>query len=225
MVFIFLVTLSFLTPFYLQESNLKHITEGAQLLAALSSLFTLYLAILLFNKFGIEKSIIQKKVDVTLNILEKLNKKNFLMKVADKQHVLLNFFVTTGVHDVKSYWFDYKDFNLLFGKSYIEELYEIQRLVEDLYAPKEITKGFESLKFSFSRIPQNEIHDYIIVTAPGLKNNEEYPAIINDKFISLEKFATDWEDFIKAIKTWLDKNSNLSPDLNIFSRACLKTPS
>ncbi len=153
-------------PFYIASDKLNLLGYSLQMIGALSSLLTFFIAIVLFNKFGIEKSIIERNTEVVLTLLEKLRKQVFLMDVVVKQRVAINFSPMSGLKEVAGDLAAYKDFPLIFGKSYIKQLEEVQQLVDNLFMPREIAQKFEILRFNYGTFPKDEMSDnYIIVKA------------------------------------------------------------
>ena len=91
----------------------------------------------------------------------------------------------------------------------------IQQSVDGLFMPKEIVSAFEGLRvIQALPNPGKELKNYLIIAAEPIDSNE-FPSFINGESVSLEDYTETWDKFIKAVISWLRKNSRINLDLNL----------
>jgi hypothetical protein len=216
-VFLILVGVVSIVPFFLSSAQLSAWGYALQGIGALASLLTFFIAIILFNKFGIEKSIIQKHTDAVIALLEFLRKESFPMEIIQLDAKLkidhsivrkINFSPVKSFKDIESDLVDYKDFTLIFGKSYLEKLNQLEKLINNLFVPKSIVERFQKLRFRYATVPLREATiQYILVTG-------REKISVRTLFREFEKTADpDWDsdEFNNAFEAFR-KNQKLEDD-------------
>lgn len=203
-------------PFFLTSIANEAISVGSNLISALASLVTLIIALVLYSKYGVEKSLLDKQTDVVFRLISELKKTRFII-LWEEENIL--FLQLDMLKD--EYWSDYKDKELLFSFGYAEGLNNIWQIAENIFLPSVIMEKMKPLMVhSIRGVSETETIKYMRVSALGLSKEAKDNSfgILNSKSISLEQFVMHWRDTIEVSKKWLKEHSNISVDLN-FERS------
>jgi len=204
-----LIILALILPFLLTDAANIKLRVGANLLSGIGSCLTLIIAILLYNKYGINKSIVDKKREAVLNILEgiksltitiKFNRTTLFYKPGDQFYK----------HNEEFY-----GINLLISTSYYDGLEKIFNHVNNLYTPKELILCIEKLNPSIITPVKDNVEDYGKVTIQGTIEGDNWFGELNSKPLSFLDFTTYWDEIISAAQSWLKNNSGEQIELNI----------
>lgn len=181
------------------------------LISAIAGLLTLLIAILLFNKFGIETPLLQKNTEIVFSFLEEFKKTSFfiqgktfaLMVRTQDQH-----------HKLFEDWYSQK---LLFSANYSSGLDRLLKISESPFMPKSIYEKMDKLRFYMLTmdVKDDNLDDYAIVQVAGQSLIEEKFGRFNHQDMTLFEFLILIDDLKTEIKNWINKHSNYSPDLNI----------
>lgn len=211
---IFILILS-ITPFFLSNEYYEVITTSSSIIGALSAIITLIIALLLFSKYGVEKSLINKQTEVVFQLLQELKKTRFIITFGEPKG-LLQLQLDMLSHE---YLNDYKDKHLLFNKSYYDGLKAIWDLAEDVFLPVEITESIRPLMMQ-SLSGEKETNGYMIVTIPGvnISSENDFSGKLNFEDISMQDFINRWSLVISKTKKWLKEYSNENMNIN-FDRS------
>lgn len=200
-------------PFFFKESTNNNISISSNIISSISSIITLFIAIILYNKYGIAKSIIEKQTEAVLNLLSILKKTRFLL-YRGEGHIIQIFLDMIDNDLYKEYGDEKIDFNF----SYVNGLKGIGEIAENIFLPIEIVQSIRPVLMQ-SLSTNNESKGYIHVTIPGYseKDEKDFFGILNQKNITLNDFIKQWNQIINISLNWLEKYSNNSLQLN-FSR-------
>lgn len=224
---IILLILSIVIPLY--SPNLeKVIIASTSLISAVASTLTFLLALLLFNKYGIESKFVDKQAESILELLALLKEQNLLILGENRITQLFLGMINT---------IDYEDAgktNLVFSISYFSDLENIWKKGNSLYIPKSIRNALKCV--TVSHLTQDELYldksKYSRVTIPSHKkwntnsddyednsNGESYAkwGLLNGKEITLLEFQRNWGNVITMCTKWLENNSSISIDINLDS--------
>lgn len=196
-------------PFFLSQATNDSLTIASNLISALASLFTLLIAVLLYTKYGVEKSILSKQTDVVLCLLSKLKKTNFLCTWSGG----LLFLRLDSLQD--KYWKDYKNKNLVFGLEYAKGLNNIWEITDNIFLPTEIVEKIKPLRVVVIT-EKKEIGTDMKVSVPGnfSEKEKDFFGLLNDKAMCMQEFVELWDSVIKTINTWLKNHSSVTIGLN-----------
>ena len=203
-------------PFFLTSTTNETISVGSSLIGALASLVTLIIALVLYSKYGVEKSLLNKQTDVVFRLITQLKKTNFMMEMEEGHGLFLRLDRLKG-----EYWDDYKEKKLLFNFNYAEGLNNIWEITEDVFLPSNIVDKINPLIVqSIDGIDAIEEKQYMRVSVLGhtRKAKDDKFGVLNSKQMSLEEFVAHWENVIDISKKWLKEHSNMSVDLNFERR-------
>lgn len=198
--------------FFLSREVINHLKDAASILGGISSIVVMIIAILLYDKFGIDKSIKDKNLATALQLLEEL-KKTFI-DISGKGYIL-SYRVST--FPINLYESSYNT-KLLFPKSYLHDLHNVFSYTDNIYLPKEIKEKLDKVKPSFLTKSSKEINEeeYGKVTVNFNQDTEWMFDGINDqKEITLFEYLVKWDELIMSIKDWCSNNSDTMIDLNV----------
>lgn len=198
-------------PFFLTLPRNEYLTVSANLISSLASLTTMLIALLLYKKYGIERSVIDKQTEIVVKLLYILKELTFGYEGSDGTMLLL------GLDSVcYHFWKKYKYRKLLFDYGYVQGLTEIQNIAKDVFLPVEIAKTFVPLTFH-SITPVKDKQNYFKVITPGGYCNKKITythGLLNETEITLEDFINMWKTVIQSATNWLKKHSEMPVNLN-----------
>jgi hypothetical protein len=181
------------------------------LISSIAGLMTLLIAIMLFNKFGIETPLLQKNTEVVFSFLEEFKKTSFQI-----QGKSFGLFIRIQDQHHKHFedWYGQK---LLFSTEYSAGLEKLIKLSESPFMPKSIYEKVNKLSFYILSmdVKDEDLDKYATVQVLGQPLIGTKFGRINHQDMTLFEFLNILDDLKTEIKNWISKNSNYSPDLNI----------
>ncbi|MFZ5376888.1 MAG: ATP-binding protein [Patescibacteria group bacterium] len=177
---------------------MSSLTVSSNIVSALASLVTLVIAVLLYSKYGVEKSVLDKQTEAVLRLLSELKKTRFIFEYKDGMlQIRLD-----NLRDKswKNFKFrpikDLEKKNLRFDIGYVEGLKNIWDIADDIFLPVEIVEKINPLS--------TQIYD-----------QETLYQVINGnaKEENLENF--DRHGFIIGIARKLGKYNKSTKDLDV----------
>jgi len=200
---------------FLSEGILRRIQYGVAIVGSISSLITLFIALLLFNKFGIEKSILDKNMGVVIKLATEINK---LVIYVETEENLLVAFRPSKLTKKRIRSFPSKNALLVFNLDYMESMGPIMDLTCDLFIPKTIKdKLMLVCPVSFTNvIKKSELKNYLLVSGDLQMFNKDKGTYgyLNDEKVIFREYIKCWEKIIKVMKKWIGDNSSISFELN-----------
>ena len=196
------------------ETLNQTINITSTLIAALASVVTLSLALLLYKKYGIDTAIIDKRRLIVFNLLEKIN--GLIFSVESHQ---VYFAISMDSSD-KTYLEKFYSLKIIFSNAYLEELEKLFKISSNPFTPKAIVKKMEVLKFrllSFN-ISDAEKPNFAKLYPLGHRNEQEDFGRLNsiDADITLYDFIVMYQDVKDVTVEWISQNSSLKySDLNV----------
>lgn len=202
-----------ISSFYFSQEQVSGINLITNLVSALSSLITLWFALLIYSKYGVEKSILNKQTETVLKFLEKLKSTKFI--VTDKKQTI---FISLRIDNLKSLKEDkhlikYLDHKLLINSSYITELRELFEYRDNLYLPKTISSQFKSLDLFILEQYKGDYSEYLLLYLPNNDSRHIYGKF-NQKDLTFLEFVKMWESVTNATLKWIREKSNFPVALN-----------
>lgn len=193
------------------ESINSAIGVSATVLSGLATLITLIIALLLYNKYGIEETVLQKRTEAVIALLSELKKTRFVFESPDS-----NYYMIRIKWIEKNYFEEKYSEELVFSSNYYIGMEKLTALVDDLFLPKTIVEKYSNLQFIvMTNLKPEELKKYTKVDIAGYKNpdNIKY-GFLNDKKMTLIDFITYITDLKSEAENWLKENSNKDVDLN-----------
>lgn len=223
---VLVVLLTFLFSAFLNNFKVENFLK---ILEAISSLVTLFIALFLFNKFGVEKNILEKNLDMVIELLQVLSKTNIIIKVGSSiQFVSL----LRDLRDSKRFpelSSEYGNIIVIGDISVVSGLKEMSALGENPFMPNQIAKTIQDLPNYLTNLT-DEINDnrsqYAVLSFPDgstrvidVKTGEHIHSkrlgLLNGKEMKLKEYIKLFEDIYAACQSWLRSNSSITPDLNL----------
>lgn len=180
------------------------------LVSSISSLLTLLIAVILFNKYGIEAPLLQKKSEVVFAFLEEFKKVGFFIRGG-------NFGLLVRPYDQHNEFFEewYSE-KLIFSTEYLDGLDEVMKVSDSPFMPKSIYEKVNKLRFyTLVEVGENDLVKYAKVQVLGKPVKDSKYGLLNNAELTLFEFLNIIDDIKSAIKVWISENSNIPPDLNI----------
>lgn len=197
--------------FLVNESTISKIKDAFSIILGITSVVVMVISILLFKKYGIDKSIKEKNLDIVLKLLQEIKK------------VTLTFngerstcFFRLGKYSMVEFE-DYYNQKILFPSNYSMDLNSIFTFSDDLYIPDEIKEKLDKLiPYSMARTKVIDENDYFRLFIKRSHSKDSGVNRINDRIdITLFDYLIMWDELITTIKNWINKNSDSKIDLNV----------
>lgn len=214
LILIFTISLAVFLPIIFREK-----TEGfnqtlsiiGTLISSISGLLTLIIAIILFNKFGIETPLLQKNSDVVFKFLVEFKKTGFFIQGK-------NFGLFIRIQDDFSKNFEKRyGQKLLFSTEYSSGLNKLIKISESPFMPRSIYEKVGKLRiYSLTfDVKEEDFDKYATVQVLGQPLIGAKFGRFNYQDITLYEFLNIIDDLTTELKNWIKEHSNYSPDLNI----------
>jgi hypothetical protein len=203
-----------LLPIFLADKNESSnaiVIVIATIISALASTLTLCIALLLFNKFGIETPLLEKNTTVVFAFIEQFKKTSLFIK-NDGQKYFLN----VRLEDPFNTSFErfYGD-KLAFSTDYITGLEKLFMISDSPFMPKKISEKVAKIRCSYlTHLNEEELNSFSKVIIPGKKSEDDTYGEFNDQEMTLMQFLGLLDDIKIEVINWICKNSNYKPDLN-----------
>lgn len=212
------VVLALIAPIFLYCDIDKALTLGTNLVGAVSGIGTLVIAFLLFDRFGIGKRIIDKKVDVVIELVEELKGKRMTadsdMKDGSRsfQQIYLSQDMTNHKEEMLN-----DTLILVDIEDYMTGTKELLRLKNNVWMPKEIRNQMKFLELystevrtDMSKFDNNQSK----IGFTRVKKEDKNWAIKNDQDTTYLELIENFEKLFETIQSWLNKHTNIDFDLN-----------
>lgn len=208
------ISLAVLLPFIFRvksEEFNQTLNIIGTLISSITGLLTLIIAIILFNKFGIDSPLMQRNTEVVFSFLEEFKKTNFIIQGK-------NFGLYVSIQDQNNKHYEkWEEQKLLFSREYLIGLERLIKISESPFMPKSIYDKVNKLRFYFLAldVKDKDFDNYATVQVSGQPFNKVEFGRFNQQNMTLFEFLTIIDDIKTEIKNWIKINSNYSPDLNI----------
>ena len=208
------ILLAIILPIFLHdktETPNQTINIIATIISSFASVLTLIIAILLFNKFGIETPLLEKNTSVVFAFIEELKKTRLFINGK-------NYGLMIRLHD--SYHTSFEEYygeKLIFSREYLDGLSKLFEISESPFMPKSIYQKVDQLKFYILSmdIKDEDLNNFATVTVLGQAIIDAKFGRFNHKDMTLFELLNIIDDIKSETVKWISKNSNYSPDLNL----------
>ena len=184
-------------------------------ISGVSTLITLAIALMLFEKYGLNKKIEDKKQNVVLELLDELSKSVLILETnIDNGRIITSYALASGVRFENRLDFDEKE--LVFSKNYTTNISKISKYSKNYWMPKPIVKKIDDACFFV--LTFNENIDYFNEKYVRIKFSEDnnYHNDKNVKYgnmnlsgnFNFEIYIQKWVDLHDAIISWLNENAD-----------------
>ena len=193
----------------LVDDALKVIDSISALIGACCGVITLLIAILLYNKYGIDQSITDKQLKVVFDIVDELKKTVvFALSTSNSGSYFARLsFWSTDLSGFGHGPHSYLDETLYFKVSYAHAFNHLYELAQDPFAPKEVSEAIQAIQlFMLSEVKQElRAERYVILYANSDENvsNRDIVGKFNDIDMTLRDYIRNYQKIKESIKTWL----------------------
>lgn len=221
--FIMILTLGiFLIPFLLHDDKKEALSISTNLISIISSLITVIIAFLLFDKFGVSKKALDRNVELVFKLLEVIKSKTIYTEYesdSGTHHSVI--LIGNNLSESKNNFigdkiiiFNYEDIN--------KGLNEINQFANNIWLPSQIKKKVQKISLrSASSIEDTFPHRnkyvkiYFDLYPEARKDTKVVWFKTNQKETTLNDFRLDLEELLAEIMIWLNKHSKDKLDINI----------
>lgn len=224
--FFVLLLVSVVVPLLLNatcEDAIHVIDHISFIIAAFCGIITTVIAILLYDKYGVEKTVLEKNLKVVLQVIEELKKTNCFANSEGGTGgcmIKINFWTTeltefNNANTLSGYLNDPVFFRISYAYAY-NHLYE---LGSDPLLPQTISEKIKQLQLYM--LPEYKMETmtsrYFVVSSYCDAVKEQEDRIIgkfNGKDMTLKEFVIVFIEVKKAIKQWLKAHNVADSSLN-----------
>ncbi len=205
--------ISILIPTLIDVCVWDKVSRSRDILTALSTFITLIIALLLYDRFGIRKSVLERQNNAVISLLEAMKRLRLVM------HGDARIFLFT-ISRNKFDYFESQNLGakaLLFNYRYLEEMKEISNAAENLLLPPELREAFQPLIYhTFNAVrPDQALSDqYVLIDPVTIDDNETY-GTFNNQQTTLSQYLSCWRTIVQAATQWLRGHSSIKIELNI----------
>jgi hypothetical protein len=208
---IFLALIVILVPFAFSKQTNESLSVGVDFVASFASLLTLLIALRLFNKYGIETTLLERQTKAVFELLEDLNKATLIISgdSATMRFSLLKPYM--------QFYEEFYSYELFFSSTYIDGLENIWRHSNDIFLPVEIASKLKNQEvYVISHLKKEvEKNEFKVLVPAKTAEFEGYGKINQKDSFTLLDFVADWSSLIEEANRWINKNSTLKSKLNL----------
>ena len=208
---------AFAVPFIFrvkEESVNQTLNLSGTLISAICTVLTLMIALVLFNKFGVETPLIEKSSAKVFELLEEIKEINFSIG-SDK------IYFRVQMSDPFKYnkWIEsqYGE-KLVFSENYLNGLVKLFKISNNPFIPPAISEKMDKLQFftlSFD-VDEVKLKDYAKVQVVGVEKILDIKyGRFNMKDLTVFEFLTMLDDISSEIKAWIQSHSTIPVKLNL----------
>lgn len=211
---IIVVLILLFIPFFLSSDSNLRLRSSGTLISGIASLITMTIAILLYDKYGLQKSRLQRQCDMVIDFLGLIKETRFWL------HSDISFLQYKPDSNYDSiYEKSYKSI-LYFDETYIDNISKLSNYGFDIDMPKSIADKIKLLQPTVAiPIERDKIpSDCLIVTEYDLSNKlsiRNTYSSINNETSTFYDFHIKWTGIIDESKEWLKQHGIDIDELNI----------
>lgn len=186
------------------------------LLAAVCAILTLWIAILLYDKYGVDKKIVDKNIQIVFDIVEELKRTNLYAegKNSSGSYVMRINFWTTDISE-SDMLNRYMNDKAYFSISYVNAFDRLNELSRDPFVPKSIADSIKLIQMYFlPEIEPNEIEGRYVEISTNMDPFETRIGKLNGKDITLGEYIRSFQAIKRSVKLWLLEHNVEKASLN-----------
>jgi|GEM_PF-3544435 len=217
---IFLI-IAFFIPFIIRketESILSVFSTAMTSIGALATVATLFIAIHLYQRFGLESRFISEQTDKVLEIVDIL-KGQYFMGNTNKY----SYFLGTGREKIEMtmkgpfYQSDKNKIVLINNEDFSKTWDRVLEIKRSYWLPNKIKKKIEFLEFVMYQEVENPLDEKYIRIYSDIKKNDvkKVEWSITYPTITFDEYNKKFYELIKSIEKWLKQHSDIKIDLNM----------
>lgn len=209
--------LAFILPFFFKSCEDTFLTVFSVSLTAVgtvATLWTLVIAVYLYDRFGLESKFIEKQTDKVLELVDLLKGKTIVVKSTG-----FNYFIRPSrtqlqqFNSFKNYQNDKDKKVLISPDDFDKSTREIIAIMRSYWLPEDIKKKMEFLKiWGITKFNENSFDAYV---------RFDFQTIADDNWavpfpeMTFGSFNNNLHDLILTIENWLSKHSGIELDLKL----------
>lgn len=203
------------------EDAIHVIDHISFLVSAFCGIVTVLIAILLYNKYGVDQAITDKNLKVVLEIIDELKKKSVFARGETKSgsyYIKLNFW-TSDVSSLNDAVMQRNlDDKVYFMISYAHEFDRLCELCYEPFVPKEIADAIKKIQLvMLPEIKKEYLGErYAIISSKfdDFSKEDKFVGKFNDKDMTLREYIQNYQAVKDSIKTWLISHNVDEKSLN-----------
>jgi len=210
-------------PFWFYTDIKEAMNMSGYLIETIASAFTIIIAFLLFDRFGVSRKTLDKNVETVFKLLEEIKSKVIYAEYESDSGTHLS---AISISDNLE---RYKKNKIMLGKDILfnyedinNGLYEINQFAASVWLPVQIREKIQKLSLVSASSAEDSfliknkcVKIYFHLYPEARKEKEVIWYMTNQKETTFNEFLFNLEDLVAEIKTWLNKHSNYNFRLNI----------
>ena len=206
---------------FAREDAIHVIDHVSFLVAAFCGIVTVFIAILLYDKYGVDQTITDKNLKVVLEIIDELKKKSVIARGESKSgsyYINLNFWSSDAQSLNDGVMRRNLDDKVYFMISYAHEFDRLSELCRDPFAPKEIADAIQKIQLvilpEIKKEYRGERYAIISTRFDDFSKEDEIVGKFNDKDMTLRDYIQNYQAVKTSIKSWLISHNVDEKSLN-----------
>jgi hypothetical protein len=214
---VFSCVIAFMLPFFFkncQDTYLSVISVSLAAVGTVATLWTLVIAVYLYDRFGLESKFIEKQTEKVLELTDLLKGKTIVVRATD-----FHYFIRPsrqqlhGFNSFKNYQNDKKKKALISPDDYDKSLRDIIAIKRSYWLPEEIKVKMEFLKVAaLLKFEDSTYDNYVRLDFQAVEDNNWMHPIPEMTF---ESFNNGLHDLVLTIENWLSKHSGIELNLKL----------
>lgn len=214
LIFVISLIIAIILPFYFRdktESFNQTLNLTATIISSVAAILTFIVALFLFDKYGIEATLLEKNTSAVFAFLEELKLTKFFI-YGEKYGLNLEMH-NPHLFSLESYYGD----KLIFPIEYYDGLNKLLSISASPFMPKSIADKAQGLRFSVLAfdVKEEDYKKYSIVNLAGQYKMDGKYGRFNHEDMTLFQFLNILDEIKTETVNWIKKNSNYAPDLNL----------
>jgi hypothetical protein len=214
LIFLISIIIAIILPFCLREKTESlnaTLNLTATIISSIAAILTFIVALVLFDKYGIEASLLEKNTTAVFTLLEEIKLNRFYVH---GPRFALNIEMHNPYFPHLEVYYSEK---LLFPSEYYNGLNKLLSISASPFMPKSIAEKTKKLQFSVLTfdVRKEDFDQYSVVNISGQPNvNGEYGRF-NNEDMTLFQFMNIIGDIKTEVINWIKDHSSYSADLNL----------
>jgi len=199
-----------LWPLIFRDTFNDFASSISSLITAMCSILTLIIAVLLYDKYGIERTVRDKNFDAVTDLMETLLK--LRLTIHSKNHsnewFLCNInFQRNYNNDINHLTPEDLSLQLFFSMDSVDKLSEMyEKIIWNLFMPKEIVEKAKTIFFGAFDKPDDSIQIPHCVVGVGYKSINDVEIFSTTPPITLMVFIEYLDELKQSCVSWLNEN-------------------
>ena len=217
------IIIAYFIPFAFKskdESTLDVLSVSLSAIGTVATVITLFIAINLYQKFGLESRFIGTQTDKILEIVDLFKGKSFMANTNSFTYIC-----GTNKEKIKmlktgsNYQLDKNRIVLINDKDFTNTWDKLLEIKRSYWLPAKIKKKIEFLDFiMFDNVADAFDEKYIRIYNDSINKTEikDIEWLITNPTITFEEYNISINALIKSIEKWLRQHSDIKIDLNLI---------